>query len=276
MSSGIAAPIGGRFLRARTLGQDSARERERTRLRRQLRATTLHALESIAIAPADAGAPALIAAADDAANELRTFVTALAGAEGGTAAASLRRQVAAMLHDTTLQALEYLAADGYGAELGADTVRGIAADSAVELRGTLLRLGSVEPCELLAGLEQVVAAARTRGTLEVELLVDADRPVFGTEAAALVNATREAINNVLKHAHATHVLVHCATSEHGAQVVVHDDGVGIAAGAVAGIGIRHSIVGRMTGTGGHAAVTSAPEGGTLVVLTTGGTQEVAA
>src|ERR1051325_7312873 len=101
MSSGFAAPIGGRFLRARTLGHDSARERERTRLRRQLRATTLHALESIATS-ADTDAATMIDAADEAATDLRTFVTGLAAAEGGTATAALRRQVAAMLHDTAL------------------------------------------------------------------------------------------------------------------------------------------------------------------------------
>src|SRR3954447_4771444 len=156
MSSGIAAPIGGRFLRARTLGHESAREVERKRLRRHLRVTTLHALESIAGSGATAGE--LVAEAGDVATELRTFVNALAGAEGRTAVAELQRHVAGLLHDSTLQAVEYLASDGYGADLSADTVRQVAADSAVELRGTLLHLGGAEPCELVSGLEQVVSA----------------------------------------------------------------------------------------------------------------------
>src|SRR5215212_7752680 len=106
MSSGIAAPIGGRFLRARTLGHENAREVERRQLRRHLRVTTLHALERIAGSGASAGE--LVAEAGDAATELRGYVNTLAGAEGRTAIAELQRHVGAMLHDSTLQALEYL------------------------------------------------------------------------------------------------------------------------------------------------------------------------
>ena len=277
MSSGIAAPIGGRFLRARTLGSDSAREHERTRLRRHLRVTALSALEGIAGSEPEADADTLVAAAGDAASELRTFVAELARTEGRTAVAELRRQVAATLHDTTLQAVEYLACDGFGAELSAGTVRQVATDAAVELRGTLLRLGAPEPCELVAGLETVVAAARRRGTVDVELIVDLDASVYGGEAAALVGAVREALNNVHKHAFASSVVVRCESAEGGVRVVVSDDGVGVdLAHAVAGIGLRHSIIGRMATSGGSASVASAPGRGTLVTLTTGGTVEVAA
>jgi anti-sigma regulatory factor (Ser/Thr protein kinase) len=277
MSSGIAAPIGGRLTRARRLGHESARDIERKRLRRHLRATTLHTLESIASTGPDADAGALIAVAGDAATDLRTFVGALAGAEGGTAVAQLRRDTGAILHDTALQALEYLATDGYGAELSAETIRRVAGDTAVELRGTLLRLGAPAPCELSTGLQQVVAAARHRGMIEVELELDLDGSVYGSEAAALVGAAREALNNVHKHAHATSVLVRCETTADGTQVIVRDDGVGIdLARLVAGVGLRHSIIDRMTGVGGHADVASAPGHGTLVTLTTGCTQEVAA
>jgi signal transduction histidine kinase len=277
MSSGIAAPIGGRFLRARTLGHESARDQERKRLRRHLRVTTLQALESIAGSEPATDACALIAEAGDAATELRSFVGTLAGATGRTATAELQRQVGALLHDTTLQSLEYLACDGYGAELDADTVRRIADDAAVELRGNLLRLGAPEPCELVAGLQQVVSAAQRRGTVEVEMVTDLNGSVYGAEAAALVGAVREALNNVHKHARASRVVVRCETSEAGARVVVSDDGVGVdLAHAVAGIGLRHSIVERMAATGGQALVTSEPGRGTLVTLTTGSTQEVAA
>jgi signal transduction histidine kinase len=277
MSSGIAAPIGGRFLRARTLGHESAREHERKRLRRHLRVTTLRALESIASSGPETEAAALIAQAGDAATELRGLVTTLAGAQGGTAPAELRRQVGAMLHDTALQALEYLASDGYGADLEADAVREVARDTAVELRGSLLRLGAPEPCELIGALQQVVSAAQRRGTVDVQMVTELDGSVYGAEAAALVGAVREALNNVHKHAQASSVLVHCETSEAGARVVVSDDGVGVdLAHAVAGIGLRHSIIERMASNGGHASVASEPGRGTLVTLTTGGTQEVAA
>jgi signal transduction histidine kinase len=277
MSSGIAAPIGGRFLRTRTLGHESAREHERKRLRRHLRVTTLQALESIAGSARATDAGALIAEAGDAATELRSFVSRLADAKGGTATAELQRQVGAMLHDSTLQALEYLACDGYGADLDADSVRRVAADAAVELRGNLLCLGAPEPCELVGALDQVVSAAQRRGTVLVEMVTELNGTVYGAEAAALVGAVREALNNVHKHARASRVVVRCETSAAGARVVVSDDGVGVdLAHATAGIGLRHSILERMASTGGHADVTSEPGRGTLVTLTTGGIQEVAA
>jgi signal transduction histidine kinase len=109
------------------------------------------------------------------------------------------------------------------------------------------------------------------------MVTDLDGSVYGAEAAALVGAVREALNNVHKHAHASRVIVRCETSEAGARVVVSDDGVGVdLAHAVAGIGLRHSIIDRMASTGGHASVASEPGNGTLVTLTTGITEGVAA
>ena len=277
MSSGIAAPIGGRLLRTRALVHESPREHERTRLRRYLRVTTLQALENIAGSPADTEAVALIAIADGAANEARTLAGKLSDVKGGTAVAKLQREVGAMLHDTALQALEYLACDGYGAELDAGTIRRVADDTAVEMRGNLLRLGAEEPCELVSSLEQVVSSAQKRGTVEVEMVTELRGSVYGAEAAALVGAVREALNNVHKHAKASRVIVRCETSEAGARVVVSDDGVGVdLAHATAGIGLRHSILERMADSGGRAVVASEPGHGTLVTLTTGTTQEVAA
>jgi signal transduction histidine kinase len=277
MSSGIAAPIGGRLLRTRALVHESPREHERTRLRRYLRVTTLQALENIAGSPADTDAAELIAVADDAATEARRLAGKLSDVKGGTAVAELQREVGAMLHDTALQVLEYLACDGYGAELDADTVRRVADDAAVEMRGSLLRLGAEEPCELVSSLEQVVSSAQKRGTVEVEMVTELRGSVYGAEAAALVGAVREALNNVHKHAKASRVVVRCETSEAGARVVVSDDGVGVdLAHATAGIGLRHSILERMANSGGRAVVASEPGHGTLVTLTTGTTQEVAA
>ena len=277
MSSGIAAPIGGRFLRTRALVHESPREHERTRLRRYLRVTTLQALENITDSPAGTESAALIAIADEAATGARTLACKLASMKGGTAVAELQREVGAMLHDTALQALEYLACDGYGADLDADTIRRVATDAAVEMRGNLLSLGAPEPCELLSSLEQVVSSAQKRGTVEVEMVTELHGSVYGAEAVALVGAVREALNNVHKHAKASRVVVRCETSEAGARVVVSDDGVGVdLAHATAGIGLRHSILERMASSGGQATVASKPGQGTLVTLVTGTTQEVAA
>jgi signal transduction histidine kinase len=106
------------------------------------------------------------------------------------------------------------------------------------------------------------------------LVTDLNGSVYGAEAAALVGAVREALNNVHKHANATCVVVRCETSESGARIVVSDDGVGVdLAHAVAGLGLRHSIIERMASTGGHATVASEPGRGMFVTLTTGTNEE---
>jgi signal transduction histidine kinase len=277
MSSGIAAPIGGRILRARTLGHESAREHERRRLRRHLRVTTLRALEDMAATEAATERGTLLGMADEAATELRAFVLSLAAGESRTAIAELRCQVGAMLHDCTLQSLEYLAADAYGAELTPGAIRQIADDAAVELRGELLRIGAAAPCELVAGLQQVVAAARERGAADIELIVTLQGRVYGADAAALVGAAREAITNAHKHAQASSIVVRCDTAPDGARVSVSDDGIGADMDTVEfGIGLRHSIIERMAAHGGRADIASAPGEGTLVTLTSGDVMEVAA
>jgi signal transduction histidine kinase len=277
MSSGIAAPIGGRFLRTHAAGIGSAREHERKSLRRHLRVTTLRALDHVTAA-GTADAAALIAAAGDAAAELRELVRELSTAEGSSGVGELRREVGATLHDTTLQALEYLAGDGYGAQLGADTVRQVAADAAAELRATLLHLGAPKPCELVSGLSEVVSAAQGRGEVEVRLVTeDLDGHVLGADAAALVGAVREALNNVHKHAQASRALVHCEPSLGGARITVHDDGVGADLTSVEeGLGLRHSIVERVSARGGHVHVDSEPGRGMKVTLTTARARKVAA
>src|SRR3954453_4354136 len=225
MSSGIAAPIGGRISRTRTFGHEGAREHERRRLRRHLRVTVLNALESIAGSASATEPAALVAQAGDAASDLRAFVATLSDQQSRSAVAELQREVAATLHDTALQALEYLATDGYGAELSADTIRKVADEAAIELRGHLLCLGAPEPCELIAGLQQIVSTARSWRTVEVQMVIEQNGSVYGAEAVALVGAVREALNNVHKHANATRVVVRCETSSTGARVVVSDDGI---------------------------------------------------
>jgi hypothetical protein len=215
--------------------------------------------------------------ADKAATELRGFVTSLAAGDGRPAVAELQRRVGALLHDTTLQALEYLAADGYGADLSAETVRGVAGDTAAELRAGLPWLGSTPPCELIAGLEGVVSVANGRGTADVALEITEWRRVSGADAAALVGAAREALNNVHKHARASRVVVRCETAADGARVTISDDGVGADLdGVEPGLGLQRSILQRMTSAGGRADIDSVPGRGTLVTLTTGALREVAA
>ncbi len=82
----------------------------------------------------------------------------------------------------------------------------------------------------------------------------------------------EALANVVKHASATRVRVTLARDDDGALVVtVADDGVGIAPGAPAGVGLV-SLRERAAELGGRAAVECPASGGTVVraVLPTDG------
>src|SRR4051794_34092896 len=245
MSSGIAAPNGGRFVRARA--GDGAHDHERRRLRRYLQVTTLRALESMATTEPGITTGDLTRATDAAA-ELRALVHKLTNWQGRLAVDELRRQAGATLHDTTLQTLEYLATDGYGAELEGDEIRRIAGDAADELRSSLFRLGTEGSCELVSALRRVLADARRKGVAE-EIRLQAgnlEGEFVGESTAALVAAVREALNNVRKHANATEVVVRCERAGDGARVIVADDGVGTdLADLRTGIGLRHSILGRM-------------------------------
>ncbi len=188
------------------------------------------------------------------------------------ARAGERRRLRCALHDSTLQTLEYLGADGYDSGLTRDEILDLAARALADLNDVLDGDSQFESCELLPGLRRVVADLQAAGRLDVELVTGAmDESVHGEEAAALVAAVREALNNVRKHAHARRVIVSCETSEGEARITVRDDGVGFdTANAKHGVGLLHSIADRVTEHGGRARLHSAPGRGVLVTLTMAG------
>ena len=272
MSSDIAASDGGRFARA-----EQAYD-ERRRLRRRLRSTTLRPLQELAVSDLQATSGELIAGAADVAARLRATVRDLSADGGDDAGAVLRREAGALLHDTTLQTLEYVASDGYGADLDADRVRTLITGAAADLKRRLRELGADAPCELVAELNDVVSDALRRGIEDVRLVTSGiDHAARGADASALAGAVREALNNVGKHAHATHVLVRCEASERGTLVTVRDNGVGVdLERAGRGIGLHHSICERIAVRGGRTRLDSAPGRGTLVTIMTPNSNEVAA
>lgn len=80
----------------------------------------------------------------------------------------------------------------------------------------------------------------------------------------VVSATREALNNVDRHAHASTVTLTVEPN----RIVIIDDGTGFdPAHTTHGYGISHSMTARMGTLGGDAAVVSTPGEGTAVTLT---------
>ena len=213
--------------------------------------------------------------------ELRRGATLLSG---GVARATIgnrveqarageRRRLRCALHDTTLQTLEYLGNDGYDSGLVRNEIVALAERALRDLHAALDDPGS-EPVELLPGLRQVVDESSTTAGLNIELVTgEIDESVHGEEAAALVSAVREALNNVRKHARAQRVVVRCEASEGAARITVRDDGVGFdPASTPNGVGLVSSIADRVTEHGGRARLHSAPGRGVLVTLTMSGSR----
>jgi signal transduction histidine kinase len=86
-------------------------------------------------------------------------------------------------------------------------------------------------------------------------------------AAALVEAVREALQNVTKHSGTSIVIVRADTVDSGIQVTVRDHGCGFDVEKVSrGFGLTQSVEARVKEIGGTAGVWSLPGRGTRVTL----------
>jgi signal transduction histidine kinase len=125
-----------------------------------------------------------------------------------------------------------------------------------------LRPPALDDLGLLAAVEQQADRTRAAG-LSVSVRAD---DVAGLPAAVEVAAYRivsEALTNVARHAQATACTVTLATGRADLAVEVRDDGRGIAADVVAGVGLR-SLRERAEELGGRYEVVCPPGGGTTV------------
>jgi signal transduction histidine kinase len=125
-----------------------------------------------------------------------------------------------------------------------------------------LRPPALDDLGLLAAVEQHADRARTAG---LDVAVEADA-VAGLPAAVEVAAYRivsEALTNVARHADARACTVSLVTGPVDLEVVVRDDGRGIAEDVVAGVGLR-SLRERVEELGGRYEVVCPPDGGTTV------------
>ncbi|MBA2580006.1 MAG: ATP-binding protein [Thermoleophilaceae bacterium] len=198
-------------------------------------------------------------------------IPADASAEVAEAVAQERERIRNWLHDTTLQTLEYVAGGGYSQDANAIELMQVAARGAHELRSSIERLGEEQGDDLVSGLRAVVSDAQLFASHSIDLVAaHTDASVSSSDGAAVVDAVREALTNARKHAGAGRVVVFCEEDRGRALVTVKDDGVGFEPHRLdKQLGIRHSIVERMSARGGRALVESRPGEGTLVTLTLG-------
>jgi signal transduction histidine kinase len=155
------------------------------------------------------------------------------------AALEERQRLARELHDSVSQVLYSIGLAGHAAltwleqapDRAAEPMRyvlSLADAGLTEMRSLIfeLRPDSLERDGLVMALAQQASALRARHDLEVEteLCEEPENPLEVKEA--LYRIAREALNNVIKHAQASRVLIRLQDVDETAVLEVQDDGVG--------------------------------------------------
>jgi signal transduction histidine kinase len=128
-----------------------------------------------------------------------------------------------------------------------------------------LRPDSLEREGLVAALTRQASAARVRHKLEVRTEFYRE-PALPFEAKeALYRITQEALNNVAKHAHASHVDIRLKEEDGRTLLEIQDDGVGFDPQCEypGHMGLQ-SMRERVVELGGTLGIESAPGNGTLI------------
>jgi hypothetical protein len=164
-----------------------------------------------------------------------------------------------ILHDDVSSALRAVATVGINEE----TVRAAC--------GEAVRKAEREPriaVESGESLERLLHNLSPPAGLELNVVTEGSSTVPATVAQATLDATRQALVNIERHARATTVIVHLLGDNAGFAVRISDDGVGFRLTDVPGtsVGLRDSVTGRMTEVGGNATIASEPGRGTTVEL----------
>lgn len=164
--------------------------------------------------------------------------------------ATERADIAAHLHDSVLQTLALIQrSSGNPGE-----VARLARSQERELRSWLYGGPEDEAHSLAAAVRAAAAEVEERHGIPVDVAVSGDAPHNET-TTALVQAAREAMLNAVRHG-AAPVSVFVEVGPQRIEVFVRDHGPGFDIEAVAAdrLGVRESIIGRMTRHGGTAVV----------------------
>jgi signal transduction histidine kinase len=182
-----------------------------------------------------------------------------------------RRRLERNLHDGAQQRLVALAVDLtlIGANLEKNPA---AARKTLSVAQDELATGLEELRELARGIHPAVLTDRglgpalrallSRAPVQVEITELPEERLAGPVEAAAYYVVAEAITNVAKYAHATHVTVSVRRSDEYATITISDDGVG-GADAAQGTGLR-GLADRIEALEGHLYLDSPPERGTRI------------
>jgi signal transduction histidine kinase len=175
-----------------------------------------------------------------------------------------RAEVAAHLHDSVLQTLSLIQRS---AGDRAATLR-LARRQERELREWLFGNGRAgKKSDFRAALTQLCGEVDALHGVPVEVVIVGDA-ALDEGLRAVLAAAREAMVNAAKHSGAARVDIYAEVGPSSLELFVRDTGRGFNPQAVPvdRRGVSESIVGRMSRTGGHANIGSAPGRGTEVAL----------
>jgi signal transduction histidine kinase len=160
-----------------------------------------------------------------------------------------RAEIAAHLHDSVLQTLA-LIQNRAGAS---SEVARIARAQERELRDWLFATDDPVEADLAAELREVAAAIELDYPVRIDVVTAGE--FSGLSSSALLAASREAMLNAARHA-GGEVSVYLETPPGAIDVFVRDRGPGVDLDGLPAdrLGIRESIIGRMTRAGGSATV----------------------
>jgi signal transduction histidine kinase len=192
-----------------------------------------------------------------------------------------RARIARDLHDRTGQSLAYVAfeldritkqaAKGADTTSALDALRGDVRKVVGELRDTLydLRTDVTDADGLASTLEAFLARVGERSGLAVDLHAEESARLPLRRERELWSIAREAITNVERHARATRIDVRWQCNGASADLVVADDGIGMASadgGSLGAPGLA-ALRERAAGIGATLAVVTGPGQGTRVRCT---------
>lgn len=188
--------------------------------------------------------------------------TALSEARAEKVLADARADMAAHLHDSVLQTLALIQRQADDPK----AVQQLARRQERELRGWLYGEQHADKT-LKAALTTAAAEVEDERGVPIEVVMVGDCEV--TESlVALVRAAREALVNAAKHSGAGKIDVFAEVDEDMVEVFVRDRGAGFDLDGVDDdrLGVKHSIIDRMSRHGGSARIRTAPGEGTEVRL----------
>lgn len=193
-----------------------------------------------------------------------------------------RQRLARDLHDSVTQSLYSLvlfaeagndalkAGNHERAVSHLDRLRDTAQQALKEMRLLIyeLRPMALQSEGLVGALRNRMEAVERRAGIDARLVVENLAPLPDRVEAGLYGIAQEALNNVIKHAHATHLTLRLNADPHSIEMEISDNGQGMAetmAVPEGGIGLS-SMRERARALGGELSITSTPGEGTSVLV----------